>query len=121
MKKGIVLVGHGSRLPFNREVLEYHAARIKNMEKFSEVKVAFINQKPGVSETIEEMNSKLIYLVPVFISHGVHTLKDLPASLGLSSDTGEIDGKTIVICDPIGTDEMITQVIIRMVEKKKEE
>ena len=110
--EGLLLVGHGSRLPYNRKVLEFHAKRIRDMRVFDEVKIGFLNQEPFVDKALDSMKSSRIYVVPVFISHGVHTTKDLPEMFKDSE-------KEIILCDPPGIDETFTEIILRMVERKK--
>jgi len=114
MRGGLLLVGHGSRLPYNREVLEFHAERIERMRIFDEVKLGFLNQEPFADRVLNSMRSLRIYVVPVFISHGVHTTKDLPE---MFSNTK----KEIIICDPPGMDRNFTHLILKMVEKKREQ
>ncbi len=110
--EGLLLVGHGSRLPYNREVLEFHAERIEKMEAFDEVKFGFLNQEPFADSVLNSMKSIRVYVVPVFISHGVHTTKDLPEMFSTTE-------KEIIICDPPGTDEDFTRLILKMVERKR--
>mgnify|MGYP000179842344 CR=1 FL=1 len=124
--RGLVLVGHGSRLPHYLEVMNYHKQRIENMGLFSEVRIAFVYTKPHVDDVIREMKSSEIYVVPVFISHGVHTTKDIPESLGLKRAEeheerieGIFDGKKIVLCSPIGSDPLITYAILNSVFGKE--
>jgi|Deesub1362B_J571_1020462.scaffolds.fasta_scaffold00055_111 sirohydrochlorin ferrochelatase len=117
--KGLVLVGHGSKLPHYLEVMSYHKERIESMGIFNEVRLAFVYTKPHVDEVVKEMKSNEIYIVPVFISHGVHTTKDIPESLGLKGGAdrveGIFDGKRIVLCSPIGFDPLITYAILNSV------
>lgn len=125
--KGLVLVGHGSRLPHYIEVMDYHRERIEKMGIFGEVRLAFVYTEPHVDDVVREMKSREIYVVPVFISHGVHTTKDIPESLGLEMDCegseekvkGRVEGvflgKKVVLCDPIGSDPLITYAILNSV------
>ena len=127
--KGLVLVGHGSRLPHYIEVMNYHRRRIEKMGIFSEVRLAFVYTEPHVDDVVREMESSEIYVVPVFISHGVHTTKDIPESLGLKDKSncggseekvkdrveGVFHGKKVVLCEPIGSDPLITYAILNSV------
>ena len=118
--RGLVIVGHGSQLPHYREVMEKHKKRIEKSGIFDEVKIAFVarKRKPSPDEAIREMKSDTIYLVPLFISAGLHVTEDLPEMLGFPKDgkkEGIFDGKKIVICDPIGEDLFVTHAIINAV------
>lgn len=119
--RGLVLVGHGSKLPYYREIMEHHKERIEKLGMFDEVEIAFVarKRKPSVEDAIRKMKSDVIYLVPLFISYGVHTTEDIPSALGLESKLGvmegEFDGKKIILCEPIGKDPFITYAIINRV------
>jgi sirohydrochlorin ferrochelatase len=89
--KGIVLIGHGSKLPYYIEVIELHKSRIEKLRIFDEVKIAYASIEPRVEEVVRGMKSDVVYLVPLFVSHGVH-IQDIPRTLGLN-DKGEFDGK----------------------------
>jgi sirohydrochlorin ferrochelatase len=119
--KGLVLIGHGSKLPYYIEVMELHKSRIEKLGIFNEVKIAYVSVEPHVDEVVRKMKSKRIYLVPLFISHGVH-IEDIPKALGFSNKTsgiavasGEFEGKQILICKPIGKDPLVTYAILNSV------
>ncbi len=119
--KGLVVVGHGSKLPYYREVMEYHVKRIRQMEIFDEVEVAFAahGRKPTVDEVIRTMKSSEIYLVPLFMAYGIHTTEELPEMLGFEFKEGvikgEINEKRIILCEPVGKDDLITFAILNRV------
>ncbi len=112
MIEGLLLIGHGSRLRFNKEVLEFHAERIKRMNIFDEVMIGFLNQEPLVEKVLESMRSSRIFVVPFLISNGVHTTISLRGMF-------ENSEKEIIVCDPPGMDEDFTHVILKMVERKR--
>uniref|UniRef100_A0A7C3YMG5 Sirohydrochlorin chelatase n=1 Tax=Geoglobus ahangari TaxID=113653 RepID=A0A7C3YMG5_9EURY len=124
--KGLVIVGHGSQLPHYREVMEKHRKRIEKTGIFDEVKIAFAarKRKPSPDEAIREMKSDTIYVVPLFISAGLHVTEDLPEMLGLPKGSGTkegvFDGKRVVICEPIGEDLFVTYAILNAVFKIKD-
>jgi len=122
-KRGLVIVGHGSQLPHYKEVMEKHRRRIEKAGMFDEVKIAFAarKRKPSPDEAIREMKSETIYVVPLFISAGLHVTEDLPEMLGFPKGSGKkegvFDGKRVVICEPIGEDLFVTYAIINSVFK----
>jgi len=124
--RGLVIVGHGSQLPHYREVMEKHKKRIEKTGIFDEVKIAFAarRRKPSPDEAIREMKSDTIYVVPLFISSGLHVTEDLPEMLGFPKGSGKkegvFDGKKVVICEPIGEDLFVTYAIINAVFKIEE-
>ncbi len=92
----VVLVGHGSRLPYNREVVEKIAEYVEEMGDFETVEVGFMEfSKPSIPEAVRraaESGADKIVVVPVFLAHGVHTKRDIPRMLGLEPDWEEDEG-----------------------------
>ena len=116
--RGLLIVGHGSQLDHYREVMEKHKERIERSGLFDEVRIAFAarKRKPSPDEAIRSMKSDVIYVVPLFISYGLHVTEDLPEMLGFPKGRGRkegsFDGKKIVICEPIGEDYLVTLAIV---------
>ena len=93
-KTGILLLSHGSRLDDGEEVIK--AYKEMYLEEFPEaiVDYGFMEiRKPGIPEAIksltEQADLEKIIVVPVFVAHGLHTKRDIPALLGLESDFDE--------------------------------
>jgi sirohydrochlorin ferrochelatase len=109
--RGIVIVGHGSRGEFFKEVLEVHRERIEKLELFSEVEIGFIAEgEPKLEEVIPAMKSEKIFVVPLFISQGYHVSENLPkiiASIGSE--------KELVLCEAVGDDIFVTFAIINKI------
>jgi len=113
---GILVLGHGSSLPYNRELVEALAQMISKSHP-GPVKTAYLNMnKPHIPEGLESFSglkvSKIVAL-PLFLAHGVHTREDIPRELGVSEQSRKgvvkIDGRDVeVICaEPLGVDECI--------------
>lgn len=90
-KTGILLLSHGSRLDDGEEVIK--AYKEMYTEEFPEMPVeyGFMEiREPGIPETIKKLTSEndldKIIVVPVFVAHGLHTKRDIPALLGIESD-----------------------------------
>ena len=119
--RGLVIVGHGSKLPHYRKVMEIHKERIEKTGLFDEVRLAFSahGRRPTVDEVIREMESEEIYVVPLFIAYGHHTTEDLPKALGFDFREGRIEGKfegkRVILCEPIGEDVFVTYAILNAV------
>ena len=91
-------------------------------------------RKPGIPETINKLTKdndlEKIIVVPVFVAHGLHTKRDIPALLGIESDFEdedahghghhhhhhdeeeefEFDGE-IILTDPLGIDTRLYDII----------
>ena len=76
-KVGLILIGHGSRLPHNQENLEKLAEILRKRSEFKIVEIAFMSKNtptiPQAIDTLAKMGISKIVLVPVFIAAGVHT------------------------------------------------
>ena len=122
-KKGMLLVGHGSTLPYNKELVESTGRMIGEKHPEYLVKCAFMNiNKPTIPESLEAFRNEkieVLLVVPLFLAKGVHILKDIPPLIGLSEGqrkgTFTLNGKTIPLlyADPIGTDPLLAELMIR--------
>ncbi len=119
-KEAILLVGHGSKLDYNKEVLELQARYLRE-KGYEDVHIGY-NEKtmPLVGEKmaeLAEMGYDKVYAMPVFIASGVHITRDIPRKLGIpeGSDGGvvELNGRKIDVKygRPLGDDPRITDII----------
>jgi len=129
-KIGVLLVGHGSRLPFGKDVVSQIARMYKADEDYL-VEVGFMNMsKPSIPEAINKLSedgAQKIIVTPVFLAHGVHTTEDIPRILGLKNEEKtdnhghshsheeenvaiEFDGE-IIYTEPLGADKRIADIV----------
>ncbi|MDI6643892.1 MAG: sirohydrochlorin nickelochelatase [Methanobacteriaceae archaeon] len=128
-KIGVVLVGHGSRLPYGKEVVTNLAQMYRENENYM-VEVGFMEMtKPTIPSAINKLASngaEKIIVTPVFLAHGVHTKHDIPHILGLDNghehvhkhshnhkdedEEIEFDGE-IIYTEPLGPDPRIVEII----------
>jgi precorrin-8X/cobalt-precorrin-8 methylmutase len=114
---GLILIGHGSKLPHNRENLEKLAAIIRGRGKFKTVEIAFmIRDTPTVNEAVDMAAAKgisKIVLVPAFLAPGVHTTEDIPGLIGVKEREPQLKAKGIelVYGEPLGSDERIADIL----------
>jgi precorrin-8X/cobalt-precorrin-8 methylmutase len=113
----LVLIGHGSKLPYNKENLEKLADMLRRKSRFKTVEISFmVRNKPSIPEAIEgivKRGIKKIVLVPAFLAAGVHTEQEIPEMIGLKGEEPEFKTRGIQILygDPIGPDERIADII----------
>jgi len=120
----LVLIGHGSTLPYNKEVLEELGKRITKRRIFKAVRVAFMQlNSPSIEEvlrTLAREGMKDIVALPVFLADGAHTLEDIPKKLRISFE-GEWEdlGRDIMLiyAKPIGVDERIVDILLGRVKE----
>lgn len=123
---GILVLGHGSSLPYNRELVEALAQMISKSHP-GPVKTAYLNMnEPHIPEGLESfsgLNVNKIVALPLFLAHGVHTREDIPRELGVNEHSRKgmvkIDGKDVeVICaEPLGVDECIATLAYKRAEE----
>jgi len=87
---GILLISHGSRLPYGSEVINKLADMYRKDSDYK-LGVGYMEMhKPDIATAVEELvegtDIKRIIAIPVFLAHGVHTKRDIPKILGLSDE-----------------------------------
>jgi sirohydrochlorin ferrochelatase len=124
----VVLIGHGSVLPHNKEVLEELRKRIEMRGLVKAAKVAFMQlNSPSIEEVLRDLaedGTKRIVAQPVFIADGVHTKEDIPEKLKIAFDGAwkDLDRDTkLIYAKPIGVDERIVDILLDRVKEAVEE
>ncbi|MDR3074941.1 MAG: hypothetical protein LBU30_02735 [Candidatus Methanoplasma sp.] len=122
-KNAVLLIGHGSKGGENKNMVMSNAEAVGNAGK--RVYAAFNEfNDPAVEDALSEMGRdgiEHIVAIPLFVSSGEHTDKDLPAKLGLdgSGSRGSADrcGRTMSVTytAPIGTRPEVGEIIESMV------
>ncbi|MGZ4849854.1 MAG: sirohydrochlorin nickelochelatase [Candidatus Bathyarchaeia archaeon] len=116
-KVGLILIGHGSKLPQNRENLEKLADILRKRSRFSIIEIAFmIRNTPTVPEAIDSLGKKgvsKIVLVPAFLAPGVHTTQDIPELIGVKEKEHQLKqlGIELIYGEPLGSDERIAEIL----------
>lgn len=129
-KIGILALGHGSRHPHNKEVVNGVAELIAKKYKNTVVHIGFMNMNtPTMKEGLEAFKgsgvSKIV-AVPIFLAHGVHTMEDIPQILGISRDsrktTLKLDGRDVplIYSEPLGVDELVAEVAFKRAKEALE-
>lgn len=90
-KKALLLVGHGSKLPYSKEFMMSILEKFKKKDIFSgNVYIGLMEfNHPTIPESLKEIISsgfKKIIVLPLFLAHGTHTKKDIPKILQLNSN-----------------------------------
>lgn len=122
-KKGMLLVGHGSKLPYNQELVEKTASLIKEKNRDFIVKCGFMNiNTPSIKDSLSEFKKEeidVLVVVPLFLAKGVHIEKDIPGEIGLPEGAKKgsftLNGKTVplVYADPIGSDPLLADLMVK--------
>jgi len=119
----ILLIGHGSRLPFNKEMVDLHAGLLKKKGY-----VVYTGYNESNTPTIEDSMRAIskdgfdkIVALPLFVASGRHTYEDIPDKLGIPRRYGCFEstkyGKKIIIDynEPFGDDPGVTNVLLHKI------
>ena len=142
---GILLISHGSRLPLSSETINKLAEMYRQETNFK-VGVGYMEiHEPNIPKALDILvkgtEIDTVIAVPVFLAHGMHTTRDIPKILGLTSDEDNheqqhehvhehnhhhhhhediekvnFDGE-IIFTDPLGADPLIVKIIQNRVEE----
>jgi sirohydrochlorin ferrochelatase len=123
---GILVLGHGSSLPYNRELVET-LAQVIGKRHPGPVRTAYLNMDtpdiPAGLNSFTGTKVRWIVALPLFLAHGVHTRQDIPRELGVDEQKRrgvvKIDGEIVeVICaEPLGVDECIATLAYKRAEE----
>ena len=126
-KKGLLLVGHGSTMPYNKDLVEKTASLIKSRNTDFIVKCGFMNiNTPTIKESLNDFRLEPIealVVVPLFLAKGVHIEKDIPGEIGLpegsKKGTFTLNGRSVplVYADPIGSDPLLADLMMKNAAK----
>ena len=117
-RSGIMVIGHGSRLPYNKEIIELNVQRLKDMGHRDTYAAFNEFDEPTIEEIMDRMvkdGMEEIVAIPLFISEGDHLKNDIPPKIhlqdGIREGTFAQDGSEITVkyCYPIGSDFRLTQ------------
>ncbi|MCW4044386.1 MAG: sirohydrochlorin nickelochelatase [Candidatus Bathyarchaeota archaeon] len=116
-KTGLIIIGHGSKLPHNKENLEKLADILRRRSTFKTIEISFmVRNRPTIPEAIETLAKKgvsKIVLVPAFLAPGVHTTREIPELIELKEKEPLLKerGIELVYGEPLGADERIAEII----------
>jgi sirohydrochlorin cobaltochelatase len=126
---GVVVVGHGSRVPESKEVYEEIARKAREKSGLK-IRVGYMKHwRPTLEEAINalvEEGIKKIVVVPCFLLPGLHVLEDIPILLRLKE--GEIPefgynkievpkDVEILYARHIGADDRLADVVLDRVDE----
>jgi precorrin-8X/cobalt-precorrin-8 methylmutase len=114
---GLILIGHGSKLPHNRDNLEHLAQLMREQSSFKIVEISFmVRNSPTIPEAIDTITKrgvKKIVLVPAFLAPGIHTNQEIPELIGMKDKESQLSKKGIEVIygEPIGADQCLAVIL----------
>ena len=123
-KIGILLVGLGSRLEYNKQLITVTAEMMHDKRPDTIIRSCFLEySNPNVTAGLDLMKNEdidILLVVPLFLAKGIHIMRDIPRLLGLENGAkvGSIvlvNGKTIpfAYADPIGIDVLLADLMLK--------
>jgi sirohydrochlorin cobaltochelatase len=116
----LVIIGHGTAL--NEESaapVRQHAAELRRRKCFAEVREAFWNQEPRVTEVVSGISTRRVFLAPLFISEGYFCEQVIPRALGFDAKGQggwqrvlRRNNQTLFYMRPVGTHDATTRVLL---------
>lgn len=125
--KSAILVGHGSRLSYNKELLTKLSDIFKEYFDGNIIEIGFMEMNtPKIMDAVVSAVKKgadELYIIPVFLAKGIHTTEDIPNEVGgfvNGKNVIEVQGKKVklIYCDPIGPDRRIAEILWDRVREK---
>lgn len=114
MKKGLIVLGHGSRAPAATETLAEITALVGAEAPFARVKYASLQLSlPDLPTVVEEMareGMEEITVVPLLIAAGVHFHEDIPALLTALGKNHP--GVRLRLASPLGADPRLAAIVL---------
>jgi len=117
---GLAVVGHGTERNENSaKAIEYHADRVREMDRFDEVRALYMDEDPEVDDLTDFFDTDDVVLVPLFIADGYHTQEDIPEDVGLCEDHTEgwdvpelVDDTRVWYAGAVGTEPLMADVVL---------
>ncbi|MFB6164908.1 MAG: CbiX/SirB N-terminal domain-containing protein [Haloarculaceae archaeon] len=117
---GLAVVGHGTeRNAHSARATRHHADRIRDRDRFAEVRALFMDEAPAVDDVTAYFDSEDVVIVPLFVADGYHTREDIPEDVGLTDDyrTGwetpaVVDGHRLWYSGAVGTEPLTAAVVL---------
>ncbi len=126
MDTRLIVMGHGSQLSYNSEVVELNARRLEG-RGYGKVYIGYNEfNDPKIEDVIPRMmddGAEEIIALPLFISLGKHLTMDVPGKLGIEdfSDGGTIrrNGREVELkyAVPVGGDPRLSDVLAEKLRK----
>lgn len=117
MRTGVILLGHGSRIPEANEHLRQLAEQVGALLKGMSVEACYMvyanpSLSEGVARMVKEGISRII-VAPIFLSNGLHVQQDIPEELRRIRETyPEVE---LIYTSNLGADRRIAEIIVERI------
>ena len=119
MKKGLIILGHGSKAPRATETLAAVTSMVREKILYDRVEYASLQiSEPPLGAVVEKMAAEgveKIIVMPFLIAAGVHVKTDIPEELSVLSKTHP--GLELHLTGPLGADPRLAEIVIDRVKE----
>ncbi|MBK1790932.1 CbiX/SirB N-terminal domain-containing protein [Persicirhabdus sediminis] len=110
----VLILGHGSsKHPDSSLSCRQLAVRLRALGLFAQVELGFLKEQPSVEGALARCTADEIFVVPVFLAEGYFTKRVIPQMLGLEQGTNYLAGKTIHLCQPLGVNPRMQELLVQ--------
>jgi sirohydrochlorin cobaltochelatase len=116
----VAVLGHGTRRSdTTRSTTQKQAESVRQAGLAAEVVDAYLDDDPDIPSIYTRTSAPNIIAVPYFLAPGSHVTIDVPDALGINygetpAQPTKIEGRTVYYTPPIGTDDVILDVILKL-------
>lgn len=113
----VAIIGHGTRRSeTTRLTTQNQAETIRQAGLAAQVVDAYLDDDPDLPSIYQRTEAQNLVVVPYFLASGSHVTYDVPRALGLPDDemTAQVQGRHVYYTAPIGTADVILQVILEL-------
>lgn len=106
----VLLVGHGTRRHAASRATAWQHAETLRARGWHTVQVAFIDDEPGIAETLAQLAATPVIVLPFLMGGADHALVDVPEALGFGRTRDDarrgatIAERSVILDAPLGTD-----------------
>jgi len=110
---GLLLVGHGSHLSAESATpIHDLVRRLEGMGSFGEVRAAFWKEEPELRYALDLMQSREVFVIPIFTSAGYFTERVVPRELRLDGPLTLRGGRRIHYAPPVGVHSGMARIVL---------
>lgn len=123
MKKGLIVLGHGSKAPEATETLAAVTAMVRSKTAYDRVDYASLQlSEPGLDEVVRsqvESGIAQITVLPFLIAVGQHVKVDIPEAL--AELRRELPGADLRLGRPLGADPRLADILAERAAEMEQE
>jgi len=122
IKKALILMGHGSRVPGAGSSMEQVAERLIETGRFDVVETCYMSRLgpafPDVLKKCIDQGATEVMLIPYFLNMGLHIRVDIPTMLRREAE--KYPGLKIIFGKNLGYDELLVELVKKRIDESSE-